>query len=286
MRRILFLSFIISSIHSFAQLQSSEEICNSLKKIATLEWEYSDYHVEELGKISWSKPMNDWTESEIGSLKDLILSCNTSNKWNVDSTYLADLTKRNIQALKTKLPAWKSKQSSSANLKSELESIATQVGPIGKSAQVGDEKVLIEIKSKLQSLPVKPDSSDYMRFVQVSGLVGEKLRQIEQIKRENRSAQNEKEFKSQQIEEENKVKVKLLEAQKSDPKKFQACEKQKHKMVSLVEKLAKGKKSVDQAASQRKQTEILKEMEKTAYEVDQLKEKMESDGCSKFYIAD
>lgn len=284
MRRLLFLSFMAISLNSFAQLQPSDEICNSLKKIASSEWEYGDYHVEELGKISWSKPMNDWTGSEIESLKDLALSCNTSGKWNVDSAYLTDLTKRNIQALKAKLPAWKSKHGSSANVKSELESISNQVGPIDKPVQISDEKKLIETKNKLQSLSVKPSSSDYMRFVQISGLIDEKLRQIEQIKRENRSAHDEKVFKNQHIAEENKVKSKLLEVQKSDPKKFQACEKQKQKMVSLVEKLAIGKKSVDQAASQRKQTEVLKEMEKTAYEVDQLKEKMESDGCSKFYI--
>lgn len=284
MRRLLFLSLIVSSIDSFAQLQSSGEICNSLKKIATSDWEYGDYHIEELGKISWTKSMSDWTDSEIESLKDLALSCNTSGKWNVDSAYLTDLTKRNIQALKTKLPAWKSKHDSSANVKSELESIANQVGPIDKPAKIGDEKELIEAKNKLQGVSVKPSSSDYMRFVQISGLIDEKLRHIEQIKLENRSAQDEKEFKNQQIAEENKVKTKLLEVQKSDPKKFQACEKQKQKMVSLVEKLAKSKKSVDQAASQRKQTEVLKEMEKTTYEVDQLKEKMESDGCSKFYI--
>lgn len=285
MRRLLFLSFMAISLNSFAQLQPSDEICNSLKKIATSEWEYGDYHIEELGKISWTKSMSDWTDSEIESLKDLALSCNTSGKWNVDSTYLTDLTKRNIQALKAKLPAWKSKHGSSVNVKSELESIANQVGPIDKPVQISDEKKLIETKNKIQSLSVKPSSSDYMRFVQISGLIDGKLRQIEQIKQENRSAQNEKEFKNQQIAEENKVKAKLLEVQKSDPKKFQACEKQKQKMITLVEKLAKGKMSVDQAASQRKQTEVLKEMEKTAYEVDQLKDKMETEGCSKFYIA-
>lgn len=285
MRRLLFLSFIAISLNSFAQLQPSDEICNSLKKIATSEWEYGDYHVEELGKTSWSKSMNDWTEADIESLKDIALSCNTSGKWNVDSAYLTDLTKRNIQALKAKLPAWKSKHGSSANVKSELESIANQVGPIDKPVQISDEKELIEVKNKLQGVQVKPSSSDHMRFVQISGLIEEKLRQIEQIKRENRSAQNEKEFKNQQIAEENKVKAKLLEVQKSDPKKFQTCEKQKQKMVSLVEKLAKGKQSVDQAVSQRRQAEVLKEMEKTAYEVDKLKEKMETDGCSKFYIA-
>lgn len=285
MRRLLFLSLMAISFNSFAQLQPSDAICDSLKKIATSEWEYGDYHVEELGKISWSKPMNDWTDSEIESLKEIALSCNTSGKWNVDSAYLTDLTKRNIQALKTKLPGWKSKHGSSANVKSEIESIASQVGPIDKPIKIGDEKKLIETKNKLQGLSVKPSSSDYIRFVQISGLIDEKLRQIEQIKQENFAAQNEKEFKNQQIAEENKVKAKLLEVQKSDPKKFQACEKQKQKMISLVEQLAKGKKSVDQSVSQRKQTEVLKEMERTAYEVDKLKEKMETDGCSKFYIA-
>lgn len=285
MHRFLFFCFIVSSINSFAQLQSSEEICNSLKKIATADWEYGEYHLEELGKISWTKSMSDWTDSDIESLKDITLSCRSANKWSVDSVYLTDLTNRNITTLKAKLPVWKSKHAGNSAIKSTLDEIKKQIDIPESKIKLSDESIYLSAKQKLESLSISPEDSNTMIRIQLLGSIADRLQIIKSKKMTIEAEKEEAKFKQDQIDDENKTKEVLLKIQKSDPKKFQACEKQKQKMVSLVERLAKGKESVDQAVSQRKQAEVLKEMEKIAYEVDQLKDKIESNGCSKFYKA-
>lgn len=277
---ILFVLIIFNSAFANAELSASDQACKDLRSLATSEW--SDWHMEELSKIALGSKMAEWTDSEIENLKTLFADCNKRVKWNADEKYVSSLTDRNVVSLRTYLSKVKTTNSELDSERAALDKIKSVVGSAESKPAIEEEASLLKNKEKLSSI-LMPGSKHWEEYRGTIALVDDKLRLIGEMKSNRKAIADSKEKNSKLSAQKQMADLKLSEVRKSEPDLFKNCETIKSQLAKLMQNLANRKKQIDSSVSERRQKEILKEMDNTAYEIDKVTPKIDELGCSKFY---
>lgn len=279
---ILFVLIIFNSAFANAELSASDQACKDLRSLATSEW--SDWHMEELSKIALGPKMAEWTDSDIENLKTLFTDCNKRVKWNADEKYILSLTDRNIVSLKTYTSKLKTKNSESDSERDALEKIKNAIGSADSKPTIEEEASLLQNKETLSSI-LKPGSKHWEEYRGTIALVDDKLRVIGEMKSNRKAIADSKNRETAEAARKQKDNLRLNEIRKSEPALFSKCEKIKKQLSKLMDNLSGQKLKIDKAVSDKRQKEILKDMDNTAYEIDKLTPQIDELGCSKFYKA-
>ncbi|MBY0384228.1 hypothetical protein K2X05_03640 [bacterium] len=278
---VLVLTYFNSTFAN-AQLSASDQTCRDLRSLATSEW--SDWHLEELSKINLGPRMAEWTDSEMENLKTLFTDCNKRGKWNADEKYILSLTDRNIVSLKSYIPKLKAKNSEIGTEQAALEKIKNAIGSNDSKPTIEEEASLLQNKEKLSSI-LKPGSKHWEEYRGTIALVDDKLRVISEMKSNLKAIADSKNREADEAARKQKDELRLNEIRKSEPALFSKCEKIKKQLSKMMDNLSGQKLKIDKAVSDKRQKEILKDMDNTAYEIDKLTPQIDELGCSKFYKA-
>jgi hypothetical protein len=279
---IVLVLIYFNSAFANAQLSASDQACKDLRSLATSEW--SDWHLDELSKIDLGPKIAQWTDSEMENLKTLFTDCNRRGKWNADERYILSLADRNVVSLKTYISKLKMKNSEVDSERAALDKIKNAIGSADSKPIIEEEASLLQNKEKLSAI-LKPGSKHWEEYRGTIALVDDKLRVISEMKSNRKAIADSKNREAAETARKQKDDVKLNEIRKSEPALFSKCEKIKKQLSKLMDNLTVQKLKVDKAVSDKRQREILKDMDNTAYEIDKLTPQIDELGCSKFYKA-